>query len=228
MLLTIEGIDAAGKRTQADLLAARARSAGFTATVVSFPRYGETVFSELVGEFLDGAMGTVDALDPRLPATLFALDRLESRALLRRFAARYDLVVLDRYVASNLAYHGARIPPRRRAAFLAWQLQVEFGLFELPKPDLNILLDLPVSLARTLLARKGARSYTRARADLFEREVGLLRRVGAVYGAIARKRMGGRWVRIPCGRSGTIEAPEAIAERIWKVVRPKLVNRRGR
>src|SRR5438309_1161111 len=64
MLVAIEGIDAAGKNTQAGLLRARAEASGLSAAVLSFPRYGETRYAQFVADYLNGAYGDLGSVGP--------------------------------------------------------------------------------------------------------------------------------------------------------------------
>ena len=79
MLLAIEGIDGAGKGTLCRELLVRAKAAGINAATLSFPRYEETQFSDLVGRYLRGEMGAIDQVPVRQAALLYAGDRFESR-----------------------------------------------------------------------------------------------------------------------------------------------------
>src|SRR3712207_3314277 len=108
MLIAIEGIDGSGKGTQARLLRERCRAAGLSAALISFPRYAETRFGRAVGKFLNGRFGTLDQVSPFLAALLYAGDRFESRTLLRESLFANDVVVLNRYVASNVAHQGSK------------------------------------------------------------------------------------------------------------------------
>src|SRR5436309_12852628 len=103
MLIAIEGIDGSGKGTQARRLIERLAASGRRAALLSFPRYGETLFGRAIGEFLNGRFGTLDQVHPFLASLLYAGDRFESRRLLAELLATHDVVVLDRYVASHLA-----------------------------------------------------------------------------------------------------------------------------
>src|SRR5436190_2253058 len=114
MLLAIEGIDGAGKNTQAGLLRTRAEASGLSAAVLSFPRYGETRYAQFVADYLNGAYGDLGSVGAHFAALLYAGDRMESRDTVRALAEAHDLVVFDRYVASNLAYQAAKLEPQRR------------------------------------------------------------------------------------------------------------------
>src|SRR5688500_14078278 len=106
MILAIEGLDAAGKNTQTQLLVRRARAAGLRVATLAFPRYGQTFFAASVADYLNGRFGDLSAVDPRFAAMLDAGDRFESRGLIERLTTEHDLLVIDRYTASNLAHQG--------------------------------------------------------------------------------------------------------------------------
>ena len=92
-------------------------------------------------------------------ALLFALDRAGAAEDLRRALATHDLVLLDRYVASNAAYGAARTHQHADGAFATWIGALEFDRLRVPIPDLQILLDVPVALAaeRATAPRRGGR-----------------------------------------------------------------------
>jgi dTMP kinase len=226
VIIAFEGLDASGKNTQTALLARRLAERGLSAGALSFPRYGETVFSRTIEQYLNGLLGPRDALDPRLVALFFAGDRAESRERLLELAQAHDVLVVDRYVASNLAYQGARIPPGERDAFLDWLLAVEHDAYRLPRPALTVLLDVPAPLAAEMVLRKGRRSYTEHAADINERDVAYLGACRGVYLELARGRRGGLWAAVDCvGGDGQLRPAEAIAADVWAAVGPLLPAR---
>ena len=103
---------------------------------------------------------------------LYAGDRFHARPRLVAALEEHDLVVCDRYVGSNAAHQGAKLQGEARARLLAWLDEVEYGEFALPRPDLVVLLDAPVALARQLVGRKAARGYTTLEADIHEADAG--------------------------------------------------------
>ena len=154
MLVAIEGIDGSGKGTQAELLRQRLSSGGMSATVISFPRYRETRFGAAIGDYLNGRFGTLEQIHPLLASLLFAGDRLESLPVLLSAIDEHNVVILDRYVASNVAHQGARCSQEERDGVVQFIEQVEHDVYGLPKSHLTILLDLPVSKAVELVQRK--------------------------------------------------------------------------
>jgi dTMP kinase len=207
-LVAIEGIDGSGKGTQATLLAERAQVAGLDVATFSFPRYGESAFSALIADYLNGALGEVR---PELPALLYAGDRLSAREELLQALAEHDLVVLDRYVASNLAHQGANAEPERRSELVEWIAGIEYGLYALPKPDLTVLLELPVARAREQVRLKSPRGYTQLAEDVLEGADAHLEAAADVYRDLAEA--DSSWVAVDAAREPTVVAAE-----IWRLV----------
>jgi dTMP kinase len=214
VLIAIEGIDGSGKGTQARLLVERLNASGQSAALLSFPRYEATFFGRAVGEFLNGRFGSLAEAHPFLVSLLYAGDRFESRDTLQKLVARHDVVVLDRYVPSNVAHQAAKLDGAERERLIEWIETVEHGIYELPRPDLVILLDIDVAAARSLIARKQARSYTDRAADLQEADAAYLARVRELYLQLAAR--SGEWRRVEGLRQDrTIRSVEEVASEIW-------------
>jgi dTMP kinase len=216
-LLVLEGIDGSGKGTQAALLAERARAAGSTVETISFPTYDGNPFAEAIAGYLNGDFGTADEVHPELAALLYAADRFHARPRLLDAIAAHDLVICDRYVASNAAHQGAKLQGEERRRLLGWLEAVEYGEFGLPRPDLVVLLDTPVALARTLVARKGARGYTTLEADIHEADAEHTTATREVYLELAA-RDNWRVVTTADGDGGLRDVAE-IADEIWESAR---------
>jgi dTMP kinase len=223
-LIDIEGIDGSGKGTQARALCDRLRASGVTARLISFPRYDATFFGHAIGEFLNGRFGTLDEVSPFLVSLLFAGDRFESKSHLQDAMATNDVVVLDRYVPSNIAHQAAKLDSPGREELAGRIQELEFGIYGLPKADLVLLLDLPVSTARELIARKAQRSYTSRPADLQEADGRYLQRVRDLYLELARA--GPHWHVIPCTTNGRLRPVEEIGDQIWEICQP-IIGRHG-
>lgn len=219
-LIAIEGIDGSGKGTQARRLDERLNDAGVSTAVLSFPRYDETFFGRAVADFLNGRFGALDEVNPFLASLLYAGDRFESRDLLLDAARRNDVVVLDRYVPSNIAHQGAKLTGGDREELIRWIERVEYEVYELPPPDLVLLCDLPASEAQKLIASKRKRTYTDKAADLQEADVRYLENVRAVYRQLAEG--DGRWHTINCMAGGNVRPIEEIGEEVWNAVQRRV------
>src|SRR5207253_2348484 len=122
--------------TQAAQLAERARADGRTVATFSFPTYDGNPFADAIAGYLNGDFGAADDVHPELAALLYAADRFHAKPQLVDALATHDLVVLDRYVASNAAHQGAKLQGDERRRLLNWLDAVEYGEFGLPRPDL--------------------------------------------------------------------------------------------
>jgi dTMP kinase len=216
----LEGIDGAGKGTQAGRLAETAVAAGRTVASFSFPLYDDNPFSRAIGQYLNGELGALDDVHPALSALLYACDRFHARPELERAIAERDLVVCDRYVGSNLAHQGSQLAGAERERLLEWLLEVEYGEFRLPKPDLVVLLDAHPKLARELVAKKGARSYTSLEADILESDEAHGDASREIYLELARR---DDWHVVGTAREdGRVRGIDEIAADIWAAVEPRL------
>lgn len=211
-LLAIEGGDGAGKATAAAEVARQLNDVGRSATVLSFPRYADTVGGWALGEMLGGRMPR--EVGPRAAAVLYALDRMESRDTLLAAAASHEVVVLDRYIASNLAYQAARGPAGDADALMRWIWALETAQFALPPPDLSVYLATPVDIAQRQIAMKRRRDYTDAAFDVNEADAALQARVRDNYAALAAADFAGRWATVTTVADGAMRTPADIAAEI--------------
>ncbi|MGH7199471.1 MAG: thymidylate kinase [Planctomycetaceae bacterium] len=216
MLVAIEGIDGSGKGTQAALLRDRLEQSGRSAALISFPRYEHTAFGRAIGDFLNGRFGPLDAVSPFLASLLYAGDRFESRPVLDEALRTNDVVVLDRYVASNIAHQGAKLEQAEREELRQFIERIEYDVHQLPRPDLTLWLDVPAEVAQRLIARKPRRNYTDKPADLQEADGGYLGRVRAVYRELAGTET--NWQRIDCLHGGALRPVDVIAADVWSAV----------
>ena len=225
-LIALCGIDASGKTTQARLLRERAEEEGLKVEHVSFPRYGESFFADLVQRYLRGEFGEEPGqISPYLAALPYACDRWQTRDQLRRWLAAGRLVVCNRYVPANLAHQGSKLRDQaERRRFFDWEAELEYEVFELPRPDLQILLDMPPEAAVRL--RKGRdlkRGIEQQGLDIHEADFEYLRATSQTYRQVAAETPG-PWTIIPCAENGAIREPERIAEDVWSEVRRALYN----
>jgi dTMP kinase len=206
--IVLEGIDGSGKRTQIEALGREFGRREMAFLQVSFPNYGG-FFGKLVARFLNGEFGPLAAVDPHFSALLYAGDRLESKPVIESALVAGQIVLADRYVASNLAHQGARVPREKRSEFLGWLKQLEYEVHGLPAEDLVIYLRLPPAEAHRLVGRKGVRDYTKSRRDLQEADLGHLGAASEVYDELAGQ---ANWVTVECidATSGAVRAPAAI------------------
>ncbi|OBI72496.1 dTMP kinase [Mycobacterium sp. E740] len=191
MLIVIEGVDGAGKRTLTNGLRTAFEAAGRTVASLAFPRYGRSVEADVAAEALHGAHGDL-ADSVYAMAVLFALDRQRAAAEIERLRDEYDVVILDRYVASNAAYSAARLHQGADGDVVDWVRVFEYERLALPRPDAQILLAVPTELAAQRAEHRANTEADRPK-DAYERDGGLQQRTSDVYAALAAGAWCGRW-----------------------------------
>ena len=223
LLIAIEGIDGSGKHTQAKLLEHSLRSGGFPVYSTGFPQY-DSWFGQMVGKFLNGDLGPLESIDPHFTALLYAGDRFEAKSQLESALQEGKVVLVDRYIASNLAHQVARAPAERRAEFLRWIEHLEYSIYGLPRENLILYLRVPPREAQTLIARKPERSYTSARHDILETNLHHLEDAAELYDMLSRSHP---WATIQCfdAQRNAMRLPEEISRETLEVVKAVLVTK---
>jgi dTMP kinase len=192
VLIAIEGVDGAGKRTLSQGLRTAFEAAGRSVATLAFPRYGQSVAADVAAEALHGQHGDL-ASSVYAMAMLFALDRAGAAAQIRELCGENDVVILDRYVASNAAYSAARLHQDAGGEVVGWVHQIEYHRLQLPAPDWQVLLGVSTELASQRALRRASQDASRSR-DAYERDNELQQRTGAVYAGLAAGGWGGRWL----------------------------------
>jgi dTMP kinase len=189
-LFVIEGIDGAGKSTQIKLLRDFFSNNGYRNEFLHFPRTEAPYFGELIARFLRGEFGTLGEVDPYLVAMLYAGDRKDSSEMIRGWLSEGKIVFLDRYTYSNIAYQCAKLNDiKSQDALKDWILALEFDHFGIPKPDLNIFLDVPFSFTEKKLttSRSGNdRDYLNGIKDIHEENLSFQRKVREMYVRVSK------------------------------------------
>ena len=174
MLIVIEGLDGSGKSTQVARMSEYLTSRdGRSPEYLHFPRFDAPVVGDMIARFLRGEFGRIDQVHPMIVATI------------RGWLEEERTVLLDRYVYSNIAFQCAKIDDADRSLELQrWILDTEYGVYDIPRPDLNVFLDVPVSFVRERLsnAREGSdREYLHGAEDIHEADMAFQKRVRDVY-----------------------------------------------
>ena len=172
MLIVLEGLDGAGKSTQVRRLKEYLTERCGSLEYIHFPRYDAPVYGDLISRFLRGDFGSNETVHPQLVALLFAEDRHGAAPAMRKALEEGKTVLLDRYVYSNIAYQCAKLQDlQERRKLRDWIFNTEYGDFELPEPDLNLFLDVPIGFVEQSLTahREGQdRNYLSGAQDIHE------------------------------------------------------------
>lgn len=225
MLIVLEGLDGAGKSTQVKKLKAYLQERCSSLEYIHFPRYEAPVYGDLISRFLRGEFGDNTQVHPQLVALLFAEDRHGAAPILKEALAQGKTVLLDRYVYSNIAYQCAKLSSEGEKARLRdWIFDTEFGDFGLPRPDLNIFLDVPIGFVEKSLSRQRQgddRDYLEGGKDIHEASITFQKAVRDMY--VGETLRDPHFLRIDCSDSnGNMLPPDAIFTKVRQTVDPCL------
>ncbi len=225
MLIVLEGLDGAGKSTQVKQLKAYLETLPQGLDYIHFPRYDAPVYGGLITRFLKGEFGENGQVHPQLVALLFAEDRRAAADEIRRSLQAGKNVLLDRYVYSNIAYQGAKTAsPAEAECLREWIFDTEYNAFGIPRPDLNLFLDVPLSFVEEQLKaqREGSdRAYLQGGRDIHEQDIHFQERVRDMYRRQCE--LDPEFIRIDCSDDqGKMRPADEIAEMIKAVTRSAL------
>ncbi len=158
--ITFEGIDGAGKSSHVEWLAERLRQKGMTVHVTREP--GGTELGEKLRELLLNM--SMDLETETL--LMFAARREHLARLIEPALASGDWVICDRFSDATYAYQGGGRGLERHKL-----QQLEQWVHGRLQPDLTLLFDLPLDVAREriALASRVLDRFEQERADFHER-----------------------------------------------------------
>lgn len=214
--IVIDGTDGAGKGTQCKLLIERLQKEGYPVMSADFPQYGQKS-AGLVEEYLAGKYGELNAYAASI---FYAVDRFDASFKIRQWLEEGKVVISNRYVTANAGHQGGKIDSAdERKKYFDWLHELEYGTFNIPKPDLNIILHVTAELAQQLVDQKDAqqRNYVAgAKRDLHEADLGHLKRAEQTYLEITRTFP--NTDLIECMENDTMLSIEAVHAQIWHKV----------
>ena len=219
-LIAIDGGDNVGKATQADLLMRRLVEEGISVGKMDFPRYAQNTYGHLIDDCLKGDCGDFMGLDPKIAATLFAVDRYESKKELMEWLEEGRVVILDRYVSANMLHQGAKIDdPDQREEFLRWLDHVEYEIFGMPRPDITVYLEVPPEESQKLL--EYVVSIGAEKPDVAEVDVAHQQKVAECANYLRQSR--DKWITVQClNDEGHLRTREDIHEELFAIVSDQL------
>lgn len=220
-LIAIEGGDGSGKATQAELTRQYATEVlGKNVLKRSFPRYGENS-AWLVERYLNGEFGDLNAIPPEFVSLAFAVDRLAGTQELKEHLSKGPdhMVILDRYVGSNIAHQGAKfLDEKKRHEFYARIQRIEFEDLGMLRPDKNIVLVVPSETSHYNVSQKSKRGYTEHTHDIHEADKNYQERVKHSYEELCSL-FPQNFVAIECADSeGNMRPRRDIQEDIHKLI----------
>jgi dTMP kinase len=215
MLIVLEGLDGAGKTTQVDLLQRYFTQQNVNNIFLHFPRYNTPIYGEMIASFLRGEYGDVNEVDPHLVALLYASDRERAAQEIRAWLNEGKVVILDRYVYSNIAFQCAKVSSEHEK-LREWILNLEYGFFNIPRPDVSIFIDVPFefTIEKLKLRRNdNERKYLNKKTDIHEADLKLQKRVREIY--LEQANIDSTFIIVNCADNELgIKPPETIHNEI--------------
>ena len=160
-LIVIEGTDCSGKQTQTDILVENLKQLGIKAISFGFPNYASPTGKIIGGCYLGKHSESyftegIENVDPKISSLYYAADRAYNIDIIKKYLEAGYIVVLNRYVESNMAFQGGKIKDiKSRNMMYEWLDNLEFVLLDLPRPDLVLFLYLPYEYVCTLKEKRG-------------------------------------------------------------------------
>jgi dTMP kinase len=214
LFIVLDGIDGSGKATQTGLLIKRLKMEGCNVEEIDFPQYGRKS-AALVEEYLNGEFGTAEEVGPYRASIFFACDRYAASNQIRKYLEDGKIVIANRYTAANMGHQGGKLrKSSERKKYFQWLYDLEYKIFQISKPDINLILHVEAGVAQKLALQKRKKVYLKNnKADIHERDLKHLKDAEKVFIEITKTIP--HISLIECMENGKIMKREEISDLIW-------------
>lgn len=217
--IVIEGTDGSGKGTQLAKLVEKMIRKKIPFETTDFPQHGqESGF--FVDKYLRGEYGSVNEVGPYVGSLFYALDRYDRSFDIKKWLNEGKHVISNRYVSANMGHQAGKIDNlKKRDEYLEWLANLEYGMLNIPKPDMTIFLFVPPEVGQQLVDKKIERKYIKgAKRDIHEADIDHLKKASEAFLYVAKKY---KWKTIKCiSKENKLLSIEEIEDKIWEVVSP--------
>lgn len=216
-LIVFEGTDFSGKSTQISKIIKKLNKEGVPVVMFDFPDY-TTPTGKVVRRYLNNEFGPADNVPAKIASIFYAEDRFAAKPIIEKAIEDGKVVILDRYVESNMGHQGGKIRnPEERKIFFEWLRELEYGNFQLPKPDAVIFLFMPCLVGQEL--KKEMPGEEERLEEGHEDNIEHLKNAEQAYLQLAELY---NWIKVYCAPDGTINSlrtPENIFEEVYDHVK---------
>ncbi len=224
MFIVLEGLDGSGKSTHVDKLRAMLDESGVKSKFLHFPRLNGPIYGKLIDRFQKGKFGGINMVDPYLVALIYAGNRADAAPQIRKWLDNGNVVIVDRYVYSNVAFQCAKTAgEKKRRRLEQWILDLEYGYNGIPCPDISLFLNVPSEFTERILAERweGEGQNLPGVKDIHEESLELQGEVRKVYLDMATR--DSTLKVIDCSnQSGEMDTQEANFAKILAILNPIL------
>lgn len=223
-LVVIDGTDGSGKATQVELLANALKKAGHKVKLVDFPEYYKNFFGKFIGHCLSEQYYNFINVHPKIASVLYAADRFESSKEINTYLEKGYIVLANRYVSANQIHQGGKIKSaKKRAEFIKWLDEMEYGVFKIPKPNLVLYLSVPLELSLKMMKERNKnskRNYVGNKKDVHEVDTDFQKNSRA--SALWLSKTLPNFIKIDCAEKKDILSREIIHEKVLLEVKKVL------
>lgn len=217
MFIVIDWIDWAGKSTQIKLIKKNLESEWKSVKIISYPRYSEDS-SFMVHKYLNWDYGR--EVWAKQASIFYAIDRFDSSFDLKKDLENYDYIITDRYVSGNMIHQAGKIQDNKdRDDFLEWLEDLEFNIFNIPRPDKVIFLNISAkqSMKNTWNRWWEDKEYIiwDKKQDIHEDDKNHLINAYNSANFVAKKYY---WIKIECEENWEMKSIEEINKEIMKEI----------
>ena len=205
MIISITGIDLAGKHTQSELLAGKLRKYGYRVSSYSYPDYN-SVYGRIIRDYLEKkiTMGTGELF------LIFLADMMKDKERIEREISTGSVIITDRYFVDTIAYQSA-------GGLDCAMLKAVEDAMGLPKPGMVVYIDIPASVATERKATHGGRP------DKYEEDAAYLEKARRAYEELFEEHYtGAEWIKID-GTDGIDNIHHRISEHAVRLLEAKKV-----
>ena len=161
-------------------------------------------------ECLDGKHGDFISLDPYIASFPYLLDRILNRTEILNYHEKGYVIIMDRYVSSNMIHQGGKIIDKRdQKKYLTWVEEIEYGEFSIPEPDIIFFLDIPLEFSKKM--KEGSNRHNDT-ADLNEEYQ--KRSYECALNILNNTTGGKKWIAISCVENEVLLSRTEIAKKI--------------
>ena len=228
--IVFEGLDGSGKATQVGLLTEQLEKENQKVRKIDFPRHGEGP-AFFVDNYLNGKYGTAEEVGPYRGSIFYTLDRYDASFDIKKWLEQGEIIIADRYVASNIGHQGGKIKNREeRKKYFNWLYDLEYNLFQIPKPNINFILKTSSELSSKMsnditdkIKKERRESYLgdSGNQDIHEKDNAHLSATLESY-LQAVEEFPEEFKIIECIEDGKLLSIEEIHQRIWKIIKEEL------
>jgi len=215
--IVIEGIDGTGKATQLELLKKFLRKRKTKIKIDSYPHYETSVWGKMAGQLQMGQFGDPSKISPYLSVLPYMIDEYFGGQQIEKWLEKGYLVLADRYFTSGVHQVG-KLEGGEQKRYRRWLWQTGWRELGICRPDLVIVLHLPLKISMELAKGKKQRQYTNGRGrDLVERDVDYQRKSAQEYLRMCRIQKD--WVLIRCfSRQEKLMTKEEVHRQVVKIL----------